>query len=85
MFKRILVAVDGSPPANRGLRVALALAKERHATLYVAHVIEDAAVRRGFDGGVYIPAQYADSLVAGLRDAGRRILAKAGKTALQAH
>jgi nucleotide-binding universal stress UspA family protein len=83
MFKRILVATDGSPTANRGLKVALAMAKEHVATLYVLHVIEDVAVAKGFDGGVYVPAQYVDSLLASLRDAGRRTLARAEKMALQ--
>ena len=77
MFKRILVAVDGSPTANRGLKVALALAKERVATLYVLHVIDDMGAARGFDGAVHVPAQYVDRLLTGLRDDGRKILARA--------
>ena len=83
MFKRILVPIDGSPTANRGLKVALALAKEHDATLYVLHVVEDLAVAKGFDGALYVPAQFVDSMLAGLRDAGRRVLAHAEKMALQ--
>ena len=33
MFKRILVAVDGSPTANQGLKTALALAADQRATM----------------------------------------------------
>lgn len=83
MFKRILVPIDGSPTANRGLKVALALAKEHDATLYVLHVVEDLAVAKGFDGALYVPAQFVDTMLAGLRDAGRKVLAHAEKMALQ--
>ena len=83
MFKRILVAIDGSPTANRGLKVALALAKEHDATLYVLHVVEDLAVAKGFDGALYVPAQFVEDMLAGLRDAGRKVLAQAEKTALR--
>ena len=83
MFKRILIPIDGSPTANRGLKLALALAKEHDATLYVLHVVEDLAVAKGFDGALYVPAQFVDNLLAGLRDAGRKVLAQAEKTAVQ--
>jgi nucleotide-binding universal stress UspA family protein len=83
MFKRILIPIDGSPTANRGLKLALALAKEHDATLYVLHVVEDLAVAKGFDGALYVPAQFVDNLLAGLRDAGRKVLAQAEKTAMQ--
>ena len=83
MFKRITVPIDGSPTANRELEVALALAKEHDATLYVLHVVEDLAVAKGFDGALYVPAQFVHSMLAGLRDVGRRVLAHAEKMALQ--
>ena len=40
MFKRILVAVDGSGPSDAALVAALQLAKEQHAKLYVVHVAD---------------------------------------------
>lgn len=83
MFKRILVAVDGSPTANRGFKVALELAKEHDATLYVLHVVEDVLAMLGFDGATYTPAEYVDSMQEGLRNAGRKVLAQAEKTAQQ--
>ena len=43
MFRKILVAVDGTPPSNRGLAAAVGLAKEQGATLYV--VQEDHSCR----------------------------------------
>ena len=81
MFKRILVATDGSPTANRGLKLALSLAAERGATLHVLHVIDDVMLVQGFGGNAYVPPEYIDSLLAGLRDAGRRIIARAAKMA----
>jgi nucleotide-binding universal stress UspA family protein len=76
MFKRILVAVDGTPTANRGLVTALALAKEHKATLHVVHVIDDMVIVPMFDTGGYVP-DYVDAMVVSLRQTGRKILAKA--------
>lgn len=76
MFKRILVAVDGTPTSNRGLVTAIALAKELNATLHVLHVIDDMAIVPMFDTEGYLP-RYVDSMFAGLRKAGRQVLSKA--------
>lgn len=76
MFKRILVAVDGTPTSNRGLVTAIALAKEQNATLHVLHVIDDMAIVPMFDTEGYVP-HYVDSMFASLREAGRKILSKA--------
>ncbi|HEY1461454.1 MAG TPA: universal stress protein [Casimicrobiaceae bacterium] len=81
MFKRILVATDGSPTSNRGLKIALALAKEQNSTLYVVHVVDDMAIALGLDGGVYVPADYVEGLVERLRSGGRKVLAAAQKLA----
>lgn len=40
MFKRILVAVDGSTPSDQALAAALRLATEQRAKLYVVHVAD---------------------------------------------
>lgn len=40
-FRRILVAVDGSEAAARGLREALRLAKAEGAQLYILHVVNE--------------------------------------------
>jgi nucleotide-binding universal stress UspA family protein len=81
MFKRILVAIDGSPTANRGLKLALDLAKEHDATLHVLHVVDDIVLWQSFGGEAYVPPEYVDSLLASLRAAGRKILARAEKAA----
>jgi nucleotide-binding universal stress UspA family protein len=77
MFKRILVAVDGTSTSNRGLVAAIALAKEQDATLHVLHVIDDMAIVPMFvDTAGYAPG-YIDSMVASLRESGRKILSRA--------
>ncbi len=81
MFKRILVAIDGSPTSTHALRTALGLAGEGGVPLHVLHVIDDAAIAQTFDGTAYVSPQYVDSLLAGMREAGRKVLAKAQKAA----
>ena len=81
MFKRILVAVDGSTTANRGLKLALSLAKDHGATVHVVHVVDELVIGQGMDGMTFVPANYVDSLMGGLREAGRRILARAEEAA----
>lgn len=41
MYKRILVAVDGSDTSNIALKAAIDLAKEQRATLRLIHVIDE--------------------------------------------
>lgn len=73
MYQRILVPIDGSPTANRGLKEAIALAKLTGAQLRLIHVVDDLS---SFIG--------ADALVGGavdmmslLREQGIKILAVA--------
>ena len=74
MFDRILVAVDASPAAARGLDAALDLAADQNAFLIVLHVIDEMSCKPlGCELGV------ADDLVEGyvdrLRDYGGKLLA----------
>ncbi|HJV60302.1 MAG TPA: universal stress protein [Albitalea sp.] len=41
MYQRILVPLDGSATAERGLREAIGLAAEHQATLHLMHVVDD--------------------------------------------
>ena len=41
MYKRILVPIDDSETARRGLKEAIALATEQRATLCLMHVVDD--------------------------------------------
>ena len=81
MFKRILVAVDGSPTSNRGFKVAVALAKSLGAKLLVLHVIDERAVGIGLSASGYVAPAYVEDVIAALRDAGRKVLAKAQREA----
>ena len=41
MYQKILVPIDGSPTAQRGLREAIALAKDQGAKLRILHVVNE--------------------------------------------
>lgn len=83
MFKRILVAVDGSPTANQGLRTALALAADQNAMIYVLHALDRAALAAGTMGMEYTPPQYIEQLWEGLRETGQKVLSRAEALALK--
>ena len=76
MFKSILVALDGSAASNAGLKSALRLASDQHASVVGLHVIDDAAITVNYAGG-YVPAAYVDGLYDSLCKSGRAVLAKA--------
>ena len=71
-YRRILVAVDGSPTSTKGLREAIRLAKDDRAELLLLHVVNEFYAFANLDG--YAPGV---DLVPALREGGRRILAKA--------
>lgn len=71
-YRRILVAVDGSPTSMKGLREAIRLAKNSRAQLFLVHVVNEFYAFANLDG--YAPGV---DLVPALREGGRRILAKA--------
>jgi nucleotide-binding universal stress UspA family protein len=71
-YRRILVAVDGSPAAAKGLREAIRLAKAQNARLFILHVVNKFYVYASMEG-----AGLAADLPAMLREGGKRILAKA--------
>lgn len=83
MFKRILVAVDGSPTANQGLRTAVALAAGEGATLYVLHVIDRAAVTAGAGAMEFVPGDYIEGVWQALRKTGQKVLQRAQALALK--
>lgn len=71
-YRRILVAVDGSPASMKGLREAIRLAKDGRAQLFLLHVVNEFYAFANLDG----VAPGVD-LVPALREGGQRILAKA--------
>ena len=76
MFKRILVALDGSAASNAGFKSALQLAGDEHAMLAGLHVLDDSSVTLNFEGA-YVPAPYVDKLFQSLRQRGHEILKQA--------
>ncbi len=72
MYKRILVAVDGSTTSDLALREATQLAKEQNAVLRLAHVVDDTLGYTALD----TPHQLAE-YQAELREAGGQVLARA--------
>jgi nucleotide-binding universal stress UspA family protein len=84
MFKQVLVAVDGSPTSNRGLKAAIGLAADQHASLAIVHVVDTMASMAYVGDMSYVPASYVDDMLDDLRSSGRRILGKAEGTARDA-
>lgn len=76
MYQRILVPVDGSRCARRGLSEAIALARLTGARIRLVHVVDEPLVAIGTD----IAAGAAADLVAIAREAAQRVLADATET-----
>lgn len=64
MFKRILVAVDGSPASNAGLHSALDLATDPQATRLALHVIDDGSLPIKYEKPVYPCVRHPNAVVA---------------------
>ena len=76
MYRRILVALDGSPTAECGLREAIKLAAGQQATLFFLHVVDDFRMLVEMTTvGNY------DEMLRGLRHYGLDVLAKARQAA----
>jgi nucleotide-binding universal stress UspA family protein len=85
-YRRILVPIDGSPTATRGLDEAIGLCKATGGSIRVLHVMDDLVFVSGFESG----ATYAKDVVPQLRknseqllEAGRRRAEAAGVAADQ--
>jgi len=76
MYQRILVPVDGSPTAERGLREAVALAAGSQARLLFLYVVDDYATMSEVTSAVGY-----DEMLRGLRQYGLDVLAKARREA----
>ena len=79
-YRKILVAVDGSPAANKGLREAIRLAQAEHAKLFIMHVVDEFQAFAAMDGMAVAPGVDA---VPWLREGGKKVLAKAEAVALK--
>ena len=72
MYRRILVPLDGSATAERGLQEAIALAAVHKARLHLLHVMENIVVMGDIAAVVSI-----DEMRESLREQGEKVLAKA--------
>ena len=76
MFKRILVAVYGSPPSNAGLSAAIRLAKDQKVSLVVLHVLEGSLAAINYPGE-YISPAYMDTYIRAIQEKGENVLDRA--------
>ncbi len=79
MYKRILVPIDGSETAARGLREAIAIAGATQATLVLLNVAREASI--AMDG---MSMAYYNDLLELLVKAGKDMVAKASQEAAAA-
>ena len=77
MYQRILVPVDGSSTAQRGLDEAIALARLTHGRVRVLHVIDELSLPAALDPALALSLNWLGSL----RDAGAKVLDEAGARA----
>ena len=74
MYQRILVPVDGSETAKRGLDEAIKLTKVLGARLKIVHIVDDSALALNPETGIA-----AAPLVADFAEGGKEILEEARK------
>ena len=79
MYQRILVPVDGSAAAERGVQEAIKLARAQHSRLLFLHVLDDYPMLQQVTSQASL-----DEMLNGLRHAGLNVLASARRTAEQA-
>lgn len=71
MYKRLVVAVDGSPTSNAGLAEAIRVAAESAGTLRLIHVVDELSFAMAMGGNAW---GYAGDMLGALRSAGQQVL-----------
>jgi nucleotide-binding universal stress UspA family protein len=79
MYRKILVPVDGSATASKGLREAILLAKDQKARLRLVHVVDESMAIGVAESGVQL-----EPMIDGLVENGRHILDRAARAAEKA-
>ena len=77
MFKRIMVAIDGSKTSNRALREAIKIGKDQRAMLRLIHVVDEMPAYITMGEVSYSIEDYRKSM----REGGRKVLAAAAAKA----
>lgn len=76
-FKKILVAVDGSTTADKGLEYAIELAKKFESTLTIMHVINLPSIPHSIPGDAFNqPIPSTEELKTQLKSEGDKVLLK---------
>ena len=70
MYQRILVPIDGSPTANKGLDEAIGMAKLTGARIRLIHIVNEHALSCGWAGATGLWSE----MVTALQEAGRNLL-----------
>jgi len=70
VYQRILVPIDGSATAERGLTEAIAIARSSGGSIRVIHVLDELVFVSGFETG----ASYANTVLPQLRKSSERIV-----------
>ena len=68
MFRNIVVAIDGTLTARRGLEAAIAVARDSGAALHVVHVLDELVVVPMVDGSAMFAATQTDLMLKSLRE-----------------
>lgn len=79
MYKRILVAVDGSPTSLRGLDEGVRVAKATGGRILLVHVVNELVV-----GPDFATAAYYESIISSLRASGAQVLEQAASVVRKA-
>jgi hypothetical protein len=74
MFKRFLVAIDGSPTSSAGFKAALQPAKDQEAELVSLNLVDESLIIVSFDG--HVPAPYIDGYFNSMQEYGRQFARK---------
>lgn len=78
MYEKILVPIDGSTTALKGLAEALELAKALRAKIKLVHVVNEL-----INDPALVPSMYYEHAIENMRDAGKKALANAQAMAKQ--
>lgn len=73
MYEKILVPVDGSPTALRGLREAIQIARLSGGRLKLLHVVDEVSFMTSFEAGVALTAEMLELL----REGGEKVITDA--------
>ena len=80
MYKKILVAVDGSATSLRGLDEAIKVAKGTGGQLMLIHVVNELVL-----AGDAVPSVYYEPIFQALRESGAKVLEQAAAVARRAN